>query len=179
MGARPASAGAPGRRVSRAQGAARRAPGRRAEKDAPARGDAGRRPSGPSLLRGVREVDASGLLSRLRAPIVIAAVVLFVLVSVYPPAQGLYRAWRDQGVKQETLDGLNASIEEYQGDISRLQTREGIEDEARRRGFVDEGEVGVVLEGAPEESDDAPANEGEALPWYVALGDVVFQYEGK
>ena len=39
MGARPASAGAPGRRVSRAQSAARRAPGRRAEKGAPARGE--------------------------------------------------------------------------------------------------------------------------------------------
>lgn len=176
MGASRASAAAPRRRVSRAQAAPRRTPARGQEKKGAARKGASDR---LAFLRGIQEIDAAGLLSRFRVPIAVAAVTLFVLVSIYPPAQGLYRAWRDQGVQQETLDGLNASIEEYQGDISRLQTREGIEDEARRRGFVDEGEVGVVLEGAPEESDDAPANEGEALPWYVALGDVVFQYEVK
>ena len=119
------------------------------------------------------------VLSRFRVPIVVVTVTLFVLVSVYPPAQDLYRAWRDQGVQQETLDGLNASIEEYRGDIDRLQTREGIEDEARKRGYVGEGEVGVVLEGSPEETEGDAGDNGQELPWYVTLGDVVFQYEVK
>ena len=119
------------------------------------------------------------VLSRFRVPIVVVAVTLFVLVSVYPPAQDLYRAWREQGVQQETLDGLNASIEEYRGDIDRLQTREGIEDEARKRGYVGEGEVGVVLEGSPEKTEGNAGDDGQELPWYVTLGDVVFQYEVK
>lgn len=182
MGVRPAPAAAPNGRASRArssrsQGAARRTSSRGAERGVPGRAKAAGR---PSVLDGLGSVDASSLLSRFRVPIVVVAVALFVLVSLYPPVQELYCAWRDQGVQQQTLEGLNASIEEYQGDISRLQTREGIEDEARRRGFVDEGEVGVVLEGdEPEEKSDATEVQDQALPWYVTLGDVIFQYEGK
>ena len=65
--------------------------------------------------------------------------------------------------------------DEYQQDIDRLQTREGIEDEARKRGYVSEGETGVIAEGLPEdqEAEEAPAE----LPWYLAVGDFVFQYK--
>ena len=173
-GARRSSAGEPARRAPRAQGTPRRGRTQGAEK----RGVAHRGASDRlAFLRGIQEIDAPTLLSRFRVPIVVAAVVLFVIISIYPPAQSLYRAWRDQGVRQETLDGLNASIEEYQGDIERLQSREGIEDEARKRGYVGEGEVGVTLEGVPEQTDDAAGDDDRELPWYVSLGDVVFQYE--
>lgn len=176
MGASRVPAAAPTRRVSRAQAVPRRTPARGQEKRDAARKGASDR---LAFLRGLREIDAVSVLSRFRVPIAVVAVTLFVLVSVYPPAQDLYRAWRDQGVQQETLDGLNASIEEYRGDIDRLQTREGIEDEARKRGYVGEGEVGVVLEGSPEETEGDAGDNGQELPWYVTLGDVVFQYEVK
>lgn len=176
MGASRASAAAPRRRVSRAQAAPRRASAQGRERRGAARKGVSDR---LAFLRGIQEFDAASLLSRFRMPIIVVAVTLFVLVSIYPPAQDLYRAWRDQGAQQETLDGLNASIEEYQGDIDRLQTREGIEDEARKRGYVSEGEVGVVLEGSPEKTEGDAGEDVQALPWYVALGDVVFQYEGK
>lgn len=102
-------------------------------------------------------------------------IVLVVLVALYGPARDLYCAWRLQDGKQETLDGLNQSIDEYQQDIDRLQTREGIEDEARKRGYVSEGETGVIAEGLPEdqEAEEAPVE----LPWYLAVGDFVFQYK--
>lgn len=176
MGASRVPAAVSARRAARAQAAPRRASAQGRERRGAARKGASDR---LAFLRGIQELDAASLLSRFRMPIIVVAVTLFALVSIYPPAQDLYRAWRDQGAQQETLDGLNASIEEYQGDIGRLQTREGIEDEARKRGYVSEGEVGVVLEGSPEETDDAPANEGEALPWYVVIGDLVFQYKGE
>ena len=120
---------------------------------------------------------AKGLVSdasKARVPVLVAVVVLVVLVSLYGPAQGLYSAWREQALNQETLDGLNASIEEYQHDIDQLQTREGIEDEARKRGYVTEGESGVTAVGLPEEGQEEEVE--QALPWYLALGDFVFQY---
>lgn len=176
MGASRVPAATSARRASRSQAASKRVSAQGRERRGAARkGASGRL----AFLRDIQELDAASLLSRFRVPVIVVAVTLFALVSIYPPAQDLYRAWRDQGARQETLDGLNASIEEYQGDIDRLQTREGIEDEARKRGYVSEGEVGVVLEGLPEETEDAAGEDVQALPWYVALGDVVFQYEGK
>ena len=99
---------------------------------------------------------------------------LIVLVTLYGPAQGLYAAWREQMLNQATLDGLTASIDEYQHDIDQLQTREGIEDEARKRGYVTEGESGVTAVGLPEEEGDEQPE--QSLPWYLSLGDFVFQY---
>lgn len=116
-------------------------------------------------------------LGRWRAPLIALGIVLVVLVALYVPAKGLYSAWRTQGTRQAQLDELNASNEEYRSDISRLQSREGIEDEARKRGYVSEGETSVIVEGLPEE-DGASESAQEELPWYIELGDVVFQYEG-
>ena len=150
----------------------------------------GRRPAAakavtpPKILSGAGRVlgGAKGLVadsSKLRVPIIVAVVILVVLVTLYSPAKDLYCAMREQSANQLVLDDLNASIDEYQGDIDRLQTEEGIEDEARKRGYVGEGEVGVVLEGSPEKTEGDAGDDGQELPWYVTLGDVVFQYEVK
>ena len=147
----------------------------------PARGGvSSRKPSraskAPSRLSSAGE-RAAGLLDKIgamRVPLAITAIVLVVLASLYFPAQDLYCAWREQGSKQATLEQLNESIDEYQGDIDRLQTREGIEDEARKRGYVEDGEVGVTAVGLPE--DEQTDDEDQELPWYLALGDFVFQY---
>lgn len=147
----------------------------------PARGGVSRRkparaPKAPSSLSSAGE-RAAGLLDRIgamRVPLVITAIALAVFVALYFPAQDLYCAWREQGSKQATLEQLNESIEEYQGDIDRLQTREGIEDEARKRGYVEDGEVGVTAVGLPE--DEQTDDKDQALPWYLSLGDLVFQY---
>lgn len=155
----------------RASGRASQPSSRRTAAPQAARGKAPSR-AGSALDRARGLAAAAG---RLRVPLVVAAVVLVVLVTLYGPAQGLYQAWRDQGINQQTLDELNASIDEYQSDIDRLQTREGIEDEARRRGYVEQGESGVTAVGLPDESDQG--SEEQSLPWYLALGDFVFQYQ--
>lgn len=178
MNERTMTASARRRKVAADPGGSRRASGRAAQ-SSPRRAVAAQATRGKAPSRAGSALDrARGLAAaagRLRVPLVVAAVVLVVLVTLYGPAQGLYQAWRDQGINQQTLDELNASIDEYQSDIDRLQTREGIEDEARRRGYVEQGESGVTAVGLPDESDQG--SEEQSLPWYLALGDFVFQYQ--
>ena len=155
--------------------------GRRPRKTSPRQG-AGARParSPPAgvSLSGIRE-KGEGLLDfadRFRTVLVAVAVLLVILAALYAPAQGLYCAWREQGVQQAELDELTKTNEQYQNDIDRLQTREGIEDEARRRGYVAEGEAEVVVKGELPEDEQTDDSAEEELPWYLALGDFVFQY---
>lgn len=150
---------------------------------APARGQGAKAPSIHPPLSGVSLSDirekGEGFLDRadrFRTALVVTAVLLFIFAALYAPAQGLYCAWRDQGVQQEELAELTKTNDQYQSDINRLQTREGIEDEARRRGYVAEGESEIVVDGTLPEDGQQDDSAAEELPWYLALGDFVFQY---
>lgn len=134
-------------------------------------------------------IDVNGALSAIgnfvvhfRVALLIAALVLGVLMAMYGPVQTYYRAWRAGQDLQAQLDELNASNEQYKDDIQALQTREGIEDEARRRGYVTNGETKVVVDGLNDGSDDASqSSDGDQQaqkPWYIELGDKVFHYIG-
>lgn len=134
-------------------------------------------------------IDANGALSAIgnfvvhfRVALLIAALVLGVLMAMYGPVQTYYRAWRAGQDLQAQLDELNASNEQYKDDIQALQTREGIEDEARRRGYVTNGETKVVVDGLNDGSDDSSqSSDGDQQaqkPWYIELGDKVFHYIG-
>ena len=88
-------------------------------------------------------------------------------------------ARRENGALQAEQAQASAESEELEGDISSLMTEEGIKDEARRRGYVEEGETRVVVEGAGEEGSDETATSGDATddtPWYLRVADFVFQY---
>lgn len=134
-------------------------------------------------------IDVNGALSAIgnfvvhfRVALLIAALVLGVLMAMYGPVQTYYRAWRAGQDLQVQLDELNASNEQYKDDIQALQTREGIEDEARRRGYVTNGETKVVVDGLNDGSDDSSqSSDGDQQaqkPWYIELGDKVFHYIG-
>lgn len=134
-------------------------------------------------------IDVNGALSAIgnfvvhfRVALLIAALVLGVLMAMYGPVQTYYRAWRAGQDLQAQLDELNASNEQYKDDIQALQTREGIEDEARRRGYVANGETKVVVDGLNDGSDDSSqSSDGDQQaqkPWYIELGDKVFHYIG-
>lgn len=134
-------------------------------------------------------IDVNGALSAIgnfvvhfRVALLIAALVLGVLMAMYGPVQTYYRAWRAGQDLQTQLDELNASNEQYKDDIQALQTREGIEDEARRRGYVTNGETKVVVDGLNDGSDDSSqSSDGDQQaqkPWYIELGDKVFHYIG-
>lgn len=134
-------------------------------------------------------IDVNGALSAIgnfvvhfRVALLIAALVLGVLMAMYGPVQTYYRAWRAGQDLQAQLDELNASNEQYKDDIQALQTREGIEDEARRRGYVTNGETKVVVDGLNDGSDDSSqSSDGDQQaqkPWCIELGDKVFHYIG-
>ena len=134
-------------------------------------------------------IDVNGALSAIgnfvvhfRVALLVAALVLGVLMAMYGPVQTYYRAWRAGQDLQAQLDELNASNEQYKDDIQALQTREGIEDEARRRGYVTNGETKVVVDGLNDGSDDSSqSSDGDQQaqkPWYIELGDKVFHYIG-
>lgn len=116
---------------------------------------------------------------RFRFPLLVAAVVIGLLVSMYGPLQSYYQAWRAGDALRAQLEQYNQSNEETRNDISALQTEEGIKDVARKRGYVEEGETKVVVEGLDESSSDDASSDGDSAseqPWYIQFGDKFFNY---
>lgn len=97
---------------------------------------------------------------------------------LYGPAATYYRAWRAGLDLQAQYDALAQSNDQIQQQNDALLTRKGIEEEARRRGYVGAGETGVVVEGLPDDSTSSSDATPE-YPWYVGVGDVIFGYEGQ
>lgn len=154
-----------------------------ARRGAPSRADAPARSSALGSVRGklgaAGEVvrDPRALVAGHRVAVIAVAAVLVLFVALYGPACGLYQAWRENGVLLAEQERASAESEELEGDISTLMTEDGIKDEARRRGYVEEGETRIVVEGAESEDDaSADENETEETPWYLSVGDFLFQY---
>ena len=135
-------------------------------------------------------IDVNGALSAIggfvmnfRVVLLVIALFIGLILTMYGPAKTYYCAWRKGQDLQAQLDAYNASNDQFKADIQNLQTREGIEDEARRRGYVSEGETKVVVEGLDEGADgSASSTDGSdqqaEQPWYIELGDKVFHYIG-
>lgn len=110
------------------------------------------------------------------------------VAALYSPVKALYGAHRTNAVLAERLDAATASATQLQGEVDSLMTREGIEDEARRRGYVGEGETAVEVDGI-EDSGSATTDEsvtGDSSqaqgqdardPWYVSVLDFIFGYD--
>lgn len=121
---------------------------------------------------------AGGFFAAHKLACIIAGAALAVVIFLYGPAATYYRAWRAGLDLQAQYDALAQSNDQIQQQNDALLTREGIEEEARRRGFVGEGETGVVVEGLPDDS-SASTTVTPDYPWFVGVGDVVFGYEAK
>lgn len=164
---------------------------------APARGAAagrGRnaRPQGRGASEGTDSraaAKASGILSWAgshRVACIVVVVIVALAVALYPPAKALYGASRTNAVLAERLDAATSSATQLQGEVDSLMTREGIEDEARRRGYVSEGETAVDVDGV---ADSGSATTDESVtggssqttdaqePWYVSALDFFFGYD--
>ncbi len=79
--------------------------------------------------------------------LVILAVVAAVILSLYGPIRSWYVAQRRTQDLQAQYAQLNSANSVLQGEVSSLQTQEGIEDEARKHGYVEEGETPVTITG--------------------------------
>lgn len=169
-GSRP-SAHAAGARVSRGRG------GRGA---AGASGKGKGRGRVSKALQGVQgklsALNVSGFVTRFRVPLIVIAAIVALVAFLYPPARGLYVAWRENGTLQATLDTESEATEQYQGEIDSLLTEQGIRDEARRKGYVGEGEKSIVIDGDPVDDDESTQDAEPELPWYLSVGDFIFQY---
>lgn len=104
-------------------------------------------------------------------------VVVILLVALYGPLQGLYCAWRTNTYRQAELTQVQGVTDGYRHDIERLQTEEGIKDEARRRGYVEQGETALVVESLPAEEPRQQADPPAPAPWYIGVLDVFFGFK--
>lgn len=142
----------------------------------PARGKSPARGEGPRPA-----ADPRAVIGRLRVPLIALAAVAVVVLALYAPLRSYYQAWRANTALQERESQASADTSELEGDINSLMSEEGIKDEARRHGYVEEGETHIVVKGGDEEGSgsDAPASDASSAdPWYVSLGDFIFQYQG-
>lgn len=119
---------------------------------------------------------------RLLVGILIA--VVFVIIFLYPPISTYYAAWRTNTMLSEQLAEVTSSVEELSGDVSKLTSEEGIKDEARRRGYVEDGDTAVDMEGIEDSgsatSDTTVMEESQEVetetPWYFVALDFIFRY---
>lgn len=118
----------------------------------------------------------------------VAAVLLVTLAAclmLYAPLRDLYIAHRKLDYLQATYAALEAENKDLDHQLAVLQTREGIENEARARGFVEAGETKVIVEGLPDDQVSTPTTASsltevevvEDLPWYIEALDSFFVYE--
>lgn len=143
---------------------------------------------------GLKNADAA----QKRRALVVAGVILTCVLFLYQPLRSLYVARRNEQVLTEQLAQMNATNNSLQSDIGALQTREGIEDAARRLGYVGEGETAVNVEGIDSSAGDALSDSSTSVagtagssgssdssdaastsddPWYVRIGDFIFGYD--
>ncbi len=106
--------------------------------------------------------------------VIVLAAIAVVVASIYGPAKTYYLAWRTSTALQASYDSLTQSNDDLQSDVERLQTKEGIEDEARKKGYVNPGETAVDVQGLPDDS--AAEQTQQENPWYIKLGDTIFGY---
>ena len=116
-----------------------------------------------------------GFVMKFRVALLVVVAVVVVLAALYGPAQTYWQAWRTNTQLQSSYDSLTQSNEDLEDDLERLQSREGIEDEARKKGYVYEGETNVNVEGLPDDSSSSDSSSQED-PWYITLGDYIFGY---
>lgn len=126
---------------------------------------------------------AAGIARFFRVPVIVCAAVLVALALLYGPARDLYCAWRENGALQEQDVKTLSEKEQIQEDISDLTSKDGVKDQARELGYVEDGETRIIVEGGeePEEPDVVASHdddEGEDRG-YLGFFDFFFGYEGE
>lgn len=139
----------------------------------------------PEAIGGAVLTGCSAIVSHIhrRGLLVMLAIALAVAM-LFSPVRNLYIAYRQLDTLQQTYDVLNEENNRLRSQIEALQTREGIENEARERGYVEPGETKVLVEGL--EVEEGPSAAAEAVAelevpdtrvWYIRLLDSLFGYD--
>lgn len=126
---------------------------------------------------------AAGIARFFRVPVIVCAAVLVALALLYGPARDLYCAWRENGALQEQDVKTLSEKEQIQEDISDLTSKDGIKDQARELGYVEDGETRIIVEGGdePEEPDVVTSHDNDEGDdnGYLGFFDFFFGYEGE
>lgn len=121
-----------------------------------------------------------GLLGAHQRALVVVLAIAAALGMVYVPLRDYYDARRTGEDLQARYDALNAANDELAAERDRLMTPEGIQDEARERGYVSEGETSVVVSGLPagEQADPSARKAYEdKRPALTKVLDLLFAYD--
>ena len=128
-------------------------------------------------------------------PLAIALVVLAIVAGLYGPVRDYYVAYRTGDIIARQLQVSEQYNESLQSDISKLLSKEGIEDEARTKfGLVMPGEKSLEVKGLDGDSSSDPSDSSSSLtaseiakreaevatdaPWYIKALDAVFFFSG-
>lgn len=113
--------------------------------------------------------------------------IIFVFIMLYPPICSYYAAVRTNATLSSQLSDITTDVDALSSDVSKLTSEEGIKDEARRRGYVEDGDVAVEMEGVQDSGsaaadttvmEDAQKEETET-PWYFVALDFIFRYDAE
>ncbi len=137
----------------------------------------------PRKLRAIPSVNVSRFVAIVGCAACVAAVVAF----LFPVAQQAYIQAREEDRLQAEYEALLERNAALQDRIDYLNTDEGIENEAREQlGWVQEGEVAVLVEGLSDEVSDEEDSTvsiqiaSGSIPapdtWYSPVLDVLFGY---
>ena len=100
-------------------------------------------------------------ISRHKMALTVVALVCIACIFIYTPAKNYYCSKRDVEVLTFIQKEKEQRAEELKDDCARLQSREGIEDEARKRGLVNDDEVAVTIKGLDDEEQDQDKTDEE------------------
>lgn len=112
---------------------------------------------------------------------IVLAVVVAVAAALYGPAQRYYVSMRTTQDLQVKYAALKSQNKDLQSDVDTLMSKEGIEDQARKNGYVYPGEKGVEVKGLKEDGKDPSAaiTYKDDRAWYTKVLDVLFGYDRK
>ena len=128
-------------------------------------------------------------------PLAIALVILAILGGLYGPMRNYYVAYRTGDILARQLQVSERYNKSLQSDVSKLLSKEGIEDEARSKlGLVMPGEKQLEVKGLDGDSSSDSSDASSSLtaseiakreaevaaeaPWYIKVLDTVFFYSG-
>ena len=109
----------------------------------------------------------------------VLATIVVVLGMLYGPVRDWYVSMRSGQDLQTYYAAVETQNGELREDLGRLQTHEGIEDEARKRGYINPDETGVLVVNLPGPQADLPEQleVDYETTWDQAIFDFIFGYK--
>lgn len=102
-------------------------------------------------------------------------IVIFLIVGLYSPVRGYYHAVREHDELLFNQQKLEEETKRLLQDVQRLQTKEGIIDEAHKQGMVSKDEESARVEGLEKKKDENTVQRPD-YPWYIKVGDFIFGF---